>query len=97
MVTADEDKQNADGEECNVHVSFPRFKPHATMMKLTVGQFRESLRAPKPVLRVEPSQDKTRMEHYAPLHPQVVEAIHHFSTGKKTMSPFSRTAPSGCG
>jgi len=28
MVTADEDKQNADEEECNVHVSFPRCKPH---------------------------------------------------------------------
>gem|GEM_PF-4488204 len=28
MVTAGEDKQNADGEECNVHVCFPRFKPH---------------------------------------------------------------------
>ena len=28
MVTADEDKQNADEEECNVHVCFPRFKPH---------------------------------------------------------------------
>jgi hypothetical protein len=47
----------------------------ATMMKLTVGQLRESLRAAKPVLRVEPSQDKISMEHYVPLHPQVVEAI----------------------
>ncbi len=47
----------------------------ATMMKLTVGQLRKSLRAAKPVLRVEPSQDKIRMEHYVPLHPQVVEAI----------------------
>jgi hypothetical protein len=47
----------------------------ATMMKLTVGQLRESLRGAKPVLRVEPSQDKIRMEHYVPLHPQVVEAI----------------------
>jgi hypothetical protein len=47
----------------------------ATMMKLIVGQLRESLKAPKPVLRVEPSQDKIRMEHYVPLHPQVIEAI----------------------
>jgi hypothetical protein len=43
----------------------------ATMMKLTVGQVREALRASKPVLRVEPSQDKIRMEHYVPLHPQL--------------------------
>jgi hypothetical protein len=47
----------------------------ATMMKLAVGQLREALRASKPVLRVEPSQDKIRMEHYVPLHPRVVEAI----------------------
>jgi hypothetical protein len=50
----------------------------ATMMKLTVGQLREALQAPKPVLLVEPSQDKIRMEHYVPLHPQVIEAICHF-------------------
>jgi hypothetical protein len=43
----------------------------ATMMKLTVGQVREALRASKPMLRVEPSQDKIRMEHYVPLHPQL--------------------------
>jgi hypothetical protein len=55
----------------------------ATMMKLTVGQFRESLRAAKPVLRVEPSQDKIRMEHYVPLHPQVVETIQPLLNGKK--------------
>jgi hypothetical protein len=27
-VTADEDKENANEEECNVHASFPWFKPH---------------------------------------------------------------------
>ena len=47
----------------------------ATMAKLTVGQFREALRAKKPVLQVESSQDKTRMEHYVPLHPCVVKAV----------------------
>jgi len=47
----------------------------ATMMKLTVGQLREALRATKPVLRVEPHQDKIRMGRYVPLHPQVIEAI----------------------
>jgi hypothetical protein len=47
----------------------------ATMMKLTVAQFREALRAAKPVLRAQPSQDKIRMEHYVPLHPQIIVSI----------------------
>jgi integrase len=58
----------------------------ATMMKLTVGQLRESLRAAKPMLRVEPHQDKIRMEHYVPLHAQVVEAIQPLLEGGKMMS-----------
>jgi integrase len=55
----------------------------ATMMKLTVGQFREALRAAKPVLQVEPSQDKIRMEHYVPLHPQVIQAIEPLLDGRQ--------------
>lgn len=55
----------------------------ATMKKLTVGQLREALWAPKPVLRVEPSQDKIRMEHYVPLHPQVVKAIQPLLEGRQ--------------
>ena len=55
----------------------------ATIMKLTVAQLRESLRAAKPVLRVEPHQDKIRMEHYVPLHPQVVEAIQPLLDGRQ--------------
>ncbi|MGZ4929174.1 MAG: hypothetical protein ACXV76_13025 [Halobacteriota archaeon] len=55
----------------------------ATMMKLTVGQLREALMASKPVLRVEPSQDKIRMEHYVPLHPQVIEAIQPLLNGRQ--------------
>ena len=54
----------------------------ATIMKLTVGQLRESLRATKPVLRVEPHQDKIRMEHYVPLHPQVIDAIQPLLDGR---------------
>jgi hypothetical protein len=52
-------------------------------MKLTVGQLRESLEALKPVLRVEPHQDKIRMEHYVPLHPQVIEAIQPLLDGRQ--------------
>jgi hypothetical protein len=47
----------------------------ATMAKLTVGQLREALQFEKPVLHVEPSQDKIRMSHFVPLHPQVVTAV----------------------
>jgi integrase len=47
----------------------------ATLANLTVGQFQEALKHKKPVLHVESSQDKIRMEHYVPLHPQVVKAI----------------------
>jgi len=54
----------------------------ATMMRLTVGQLRQAMRASKPVLRVEPSQDKIRMEHYVPLHPQVIEVIQPLLSGR---------------
>ena len=47
----------------------------ATMMKLTVGQFRQALQMEKPVLQVQASQDKIRMEHYVPLHPEVGNAL----------------------
>ncbi|MGB8311986.1 MAG: hypothetical protein WCE81_09010 [Halobacteriota archaeon] len=47
----------------------------ATMMKLLVGQFRDALQSDKPVLHVKSSQDKIKMEHYVPLHPQVIEAV----------------------
>jgi integrase len=55
----------------------------ATMMTLTVGQLCGTLRARKPVLRVEPSQDKIRMERYVPLHQQVVEAIKPLLDGQQ--------------
>ncbi len=55
----------------------------ATMMKLTVGQLREALRALKPVLHVKPSQDKIRMEHYVPLHKQVAESIQPLLDGRQ--------------
>jgi integrase len=55
----------------------------ATMANLTVGQFREALQSKKPVLQVETSQDKTRMSHYVPLHPQVVKAVQPLLKGRK--------------
>jgi len=47
----------------------------ATMMKLTVGQVRQALQLEKPVVHVQVSQDKIRMEHYVPLHPEVVRVL----------------------
>jgi len=54
----------------------------ATMLKLTVGQFRDALRADKPVVLVESQQDKIRMAHYVPVHPQVLEALHSLLDGR---------------
>ncbi|MGZ7206010.1 MAG: hypothetical protein ACXVIV_05050, partial [Halobacteriota archaeon] len=43
----------------------------ATIKALTVGQLRAALETQKSVVHVLPSQDKVRMEHYVPLHPDV--------------------------
>ena len=59
----------------------------ATMEKLTVGQFREALRPEKPVLQVDAPQDKIRMAHFVPLHPQVVTAIQAALEGRKDDEP----------
>lgn len=47
----------------------------ATMAKLTVGQFREAMKSVKPCIEVQSSQDKIKMQHYVPLHPQVIGAV----------------------
>jgi len=47
----------------------------STIARLTVGQFREAVVKEKPVVDVLPWQDKIRMQHYCPLHPQVVKTI----------------------
>jgi integrase len=50
-------------------------RSEATISKLTVGQFQEALTNDKPVLLVDSLQDKTRMSHYVPVHPCVVQAL----------------------
>jgi len=55
--------------------AFTGQRPDATIAKLTVGQFREALKSKKPVLTVNSDQDKIRMQHYVPLHPQIAEAM----------------------
>ena len=54
----------------------------ATISKLTVGQFHSVLNTEKPVLLVKSSQDKIRMEHYVPLHPNLIDLLSHLSKGK---------------
>jgi len=55
--------------------AFTGQRPLATIARLTVGQFREAIKMEKPVVDVLPWQDKVRMQHYCPIHPQIVEAI----------------------
>ncbi|AGK61159.1 hypothetical protein Asulf_01160 [Archaeoglobus sulfaticallidus PM70-1] len=43
-----------------------------TIARLRVDQFEEALKLKTPTILVEASQDKIRMEHYVPLHPDIV-------------------------
>jgi hypothetical protein len=52
------------------------------MSNLTVGQFRRALQLEKPVLYVQASQDKIRMEHYVPLHPELVKILQPLVDGR---------------
>ncbi|MGZ4929107.1 MAG: hypothetical protein ACXV76_12685 [Halobacteriota archaeon] len=40
-----------------------------------MGQFKAAISQKKPVVDVLREQDKIRMQHYCPLHPQVVDAL----------------------
>jgi integrase len=51
--------------------AFTGQRPYSTIAQLRVERFREVLQLEKPVIHIEPAQDKIRMEHYVPLHPQV--------------------------
>jgi len=62
--------------------AFTGQRPLATIARLTVGQFEEAVKMKKPVVDVLPWQDKIRMQHYCPLHPQVVEAIEPVLEGR---------------
>jgi integrase len=55
--------------------AFTGQRPLATTARLTVAQFADAVKMQKPVVDILPWQDKIRMQHYCPLHPQVVEAI----------------------
>jgi len=59
----------------------------ATIARLTVRQFKEAVKLEKPVIDVLPEQDKIRMQHYCPLHPQVVEAMLPLLDGRRDAEP----------
>jgi hypothetical protein len=55
---------------------------HRPIARLTVGQFKKALKLEKLVVAILPEQDKVRMQHYTPLHPQVVEAVLPVTEGR---------------
>jgi len=67
--------------------AFTGQRPLATIARLTVGQFKEAVKLEKPVIDVLPEQDKIRMQHYCPLHPQVVEAMLPLLDGRRGDKP----------
>jgi integrase len=60
----------------------------ATIAKLTAGQFREALQSDTPCIEVKSSQDKIRMQHYVPLHPQAIQAIRPLLDGRSDQNPL---------
>ncbi|MGA3198814.1 MAG: hypothetical protein ABSD89_05350 [Halobacteriota archaeon] len=55
--------------------AFTGQRPLATVARLNAGMFKRALSHGKPVLDIPPKCDKIRMQHYCPLHPQVVGVI----------------------
>ncbi|MGZ7131533.1 MAG: hypothetical protein ACXVIX_10345, partial [Halobacteriota archaeon] len=62
--------------------AFTGQRPYSTIAQLRVQQFREALKLAKPVLYVEPAQDKIRMEHYLPLHPRLADVTNALCDGR---------------
>jgi len=54
----------------------------STISRLTVGQFNGALASNKPVIIVKSCQDKIRMEHYVPIHPNLVDLLTELCKGK---------------
>jgi integrase len=71
--------------------SYTGLRP-STLQRLTVGQFRAALNEEKHVAHVLAQQEKSRVEHYVPLHPSVVNAVHevltHDFSKKDDAKPF---------
>ncbi|MGZ4852220.1 MAG: hypothetical protein ACXV3D_03395 [Halobacteriota archaeon] len=82
-------KGSIDGERARNFMGIVLFgaftgqRPYSTIAQLRVEQFREALKLEKPVLFVESAQDKIRMEHFVPLHPQLASVVGALSDGKE--------------
>jgi integrase len=63
--------------------AFTGQRPYSTIAQLRVEQFRDALRQEKPVLHVESAEDKIRMEHYVPLHPQLADVMETMCEGRE--------------
>lgn len=72
-------------------------RSNATISKLTIEQFQEALQLEKPVIRVRASQDKIRMEHYVPLHPQAVKSLKLLLNGRADDELMLYTSAWQCG
>ena len=59
----------------------------STIAKLTVGQFKQALQSKPTIVEVESSQDKIKMQHYVPLHLQVIQAIEQLLDYRNDNSP----------
>ncbi len=53
-----------------------------TGAQITVGQFREALESVPPVLTVEAHQDKIRLQHYVPIHSDIIPVLRDVIEGK---------------
>jgi hypothetical protein len=63
--------------------AFTGQRAEATTARLTVWQFRAAINEQKPVVDILPEQDKIRIQHYCPLHPQVVNAVKPLLNGRQ--------------
>ncbi|MGD1004845.1 MAG: hypothetical protein ABR887_05425 [Methanoregulaceae archaeon] len=55
----------------------------STISQLAASQFKDAMQSNPPVLHVIPRQDKIRMEHYVPIHPDIIQLLTHIIVGKK--------------
>jgi len=72
--------------------AFTGQRPQATIARPSAGQFRDVVRQEKPVLDILPDQNKIRMQHYCPLHLQVVEAVAPLLDGRLDNELMFKTA-----
>jgi integrase len=63
--------------------AFTGQRPYSTIAQLRVEQLQEALKLEKPVVHVEPAQDKIGREHYVPLHPQLASVIESLCDGRE--------------